>query len=138
MRSIFTALLPGLLLAACGSPPTSPDSGPKLVYPISANVADKIVFDAVKPELKSAPIQPVTSPHMGYKATIISEQDSIAVVAVRIQAQGQLRNGTTVPCFHFEVTHSGASDAGAAAADRIRARIDAAARLEAGGLPIAK
>ena len=134
----IAATLLCLLLTACGSTATSDaDPGPKLVYPISANVADKIVLDAMKPELESATVQRITAPHMGYKATTVAANNSIAVLAFRIPARGQRRSGATVQCFYFEVTPSSGSEVAAAAAERIRIRIDAAARREAGGLPIA-
>ena len=134
----IAAILLCLLLTACGTTaPSDADKGPDLVFPITANVADRILLDAMRPELGSADIVRITAPHMGYKATTVSADNSFAVLAFRIPARGQRRSGATVPCFYFEVDGSSGSADAEAAADRVRTRILAAARREAGALPMA-
>jgi len=133
----IAALLLFLLLTACESTVTEAEPEPQLVYPISANVADSIVLNAIRPEMERATVQRVSAPHMGYKATAVNATDTVAVLAYRIQAVGRRSNGSTTPGFLFDVRHSGDSAKAAAAAKRIRTRILAAAQREAGGLPIA-
>jgi len=128
------ALLLCALAAACTSTGDK-TTEPVLVYPISANDADTIVQNAMRPEFKATAVQRLTAPHMGYKGTLVAAADSIAIRAYRIQAKGQRRDGSTVPGFYFEVSDSGNSEAGASAVERIRTRITAAAKREAGGLP---
>ena len=61
----------------------------------TANVADTIVRDAMRTEFGAAKMQRITAPHMGYKATKVAAEDTLAVLAFRIQAKGARRDGST-------------------------------------------
>ena len=114
-----------------------PDKGAARMYPVSAEVADKLVLVAMKSEFPEGPIAKVEAPFKGYQATLRFALDSHTVVAYAIPAKGRSEKGEVIDGFAFQVSHSGTMPiSGGGKARSVFKRIMHDAALIASPLPL--
>ncbi len=78
-----------------------------VVYPITAEEADRVMAAAMVGEFPGSPISAVALPNKGYVVTIAYLLDSHRISLVAIPSAGIDASGARVPGFAFEVSHQG-------------------------------
>lgn len=131
------------LILLCGCAGTlstvgrSSDKASAQIFPLSTEVANKILATAMAGEFAGSAISRVEFPHNGYQATIRFGLDSHTIVAYMIPAKGRSGTGEVVPGYVFEVSHSGTRLlAGPISASSLFERIVHDATLKASPLPL--
>jgi len=108
------------------------------MFPLTAEVADKVVATAMATVFPGTPVSRVEFPNKGYQAMIRFALDSHTIVAYMIPAKGFDSAGKDVPGFTFEVSHSGTMPlSGSGKASSLFKRIVHDAKLLASPLPLA-
>jgi hypothetical protein len=104
---LLIALLP-LLLSCCSGQISNTSLGTwGIMYPITADEADRVMAQAMVGEFPGSPISGVTLPNRGYVVTISWGLDSHRISVVAIPATGIDANGNRLQGFSFEVSHQG-------------------------------
>lgn len=99
-----------LALAGCaGQISNSQANSPTgaVVYPISADDADRVIGQAMVETFPGTPISAVALPNKGYTATIRLLLDSHQITATAIPAAGVDAQGARVNGYSFDVSNSG-------------------------------
>ena len=140
LRTALT--IAALTLAGCSGMHSTLSQGPNrpapLVYPMTAEQADKVVAQAMAGEFAGSPVSRVEFPNKGYQGMMRFALDSHTIAAYSIPAKGRAADGAGVDCFAFEVNHSGTmAISGSARASKVFRRINDNARLIAEPLPLA-
>ena len=138
MVSVFVVLS---TLVGCSSS-RSTAAGPggpaeAVMFPLSAEQADKIIASAVAAEFPGKPVSRVEFPNKGYQVTIRFALDSHTIVATMIPAKGRKPDGEVAEGFVFEVNDSGTMViSGRRRASKLFKRINERARVAAQPLPL--
>lgn len=131
------ALLPALLivfLAGCAGTAGPVNDGGGKVYALSAEMADRLLLDAMLTEIPRADITPGSGDFPAYTGHVQWDADRDTITAIARPAIGRLRQGGQVMGFVFEVQHSGTAPAsGVPMARRILAKVEADATLTGSG-----
>jgi len=100
-----------LMLAGCAGTLSSLKMGPNestaMVFPISAEVADRLVVSALIRKCPNEVISRVEFPNKGYSIMIFMGLDHHRIIVFYIPAQGRNTAGEIVDGFAFEVDHQG-------------------------------
>lgn len=113
MNSInrVASVLSVCILAGCSGQVSNSDAGipaaQNVVYPISAEAADRVIGQAMIAAFPEEPISPVSLPNRGYSSTIRFALDSHRVSAMAVPGTGQEPDGSKVSGYSFRVTHAG-------------------------------
>jgi hypothetical protein len=98
-------------LAACSGQQSNTSlttgGGTGIMYPISAEEADRVMATAMVGEFPGSAISAISLPNKGYIVTIGYLLDSHRISMVAIPATGLDTVGGRVPGFSFEVSHQG-------------------------------
>lgn len=99
------------VLAGCSGQVSNSDtaspSNRDVVYPISADEADRVLGQAMLSAFPDEPISPVSLPNKGYSSTIRFVLDTHRVSAMAVPGTGVEPNGNRVAGYSFQVTHAG-------------------------------
>jgi hypothetical protein len=97
-------------LAGCSGKTSNLDAknpAGQIVYPITAEEADRVVSQAMVATFPDTPIVPVAVPNKGYTVTIQFLMDSHRITATAVPATGQEPNGLKVSGYAFDVSDYG-------------------------------
>lgn len=86
---------------------TAQGAAGNVVYPISADEADRVLGQAMLAAFPDEPISSVSLPNRGYSSTIRFALDSHRVSAMAVPGFGRATDGSKVSGFSFQVTHAG-------------------------------
>lgn len=112
IRSAVTAVL-FLLLTSCSNTlsSTAPgQAGSEHVYLLSEQIAQRLMYAAMKSEVAEKDISVLPLPELGYKSSIQwgADRDTITISAKTMKGQ---QNGKTVAGYVFYAKHSGTAPA---------------------------
>lgn len=79
----------------------------QIVYPLSADEADRALVRAMASAFPGAAVSPVDVPNRGYTTTISFLLDSDRITATAVPNDGIIPSGAKVSGFSFAVFHSG-------------------------------
>jgi len=97
MKPLFPLLaliMLGLGLSACAGAGSGWAKSPKVVFPITAEEADKVMYDAMIDEFGVASIHRVSYPQAGYRYA--------ETMIKRVQTQGRTESGEVVTGYAFQ------------------------------------
>jgi len=105
-----------LMLAGCAGTLSSLKMGPNestaVIFPVSSEVADRLVVSAMIRKCPNEIISRVEFPNKGYQLMLYIGLDHHRIIAFYIPAQGRNAEGEIVPGFIFEVDHQGTTARG--------------------------
>lgn len=99
---IALAILPGCQTATSTLDARSP--GGRIMYPITAEEADAVLYRALRSTAPEASVTAVTEPNKGYVAVINKDRRSYTYNASAVPAVGLRPDGTRVAGYAFEVS----------------------------------
>lgn len=117
MKSIkfFSILLLAMLLSACVSnritanlaEDTTDSTMPSVMYPITADQADKIIIKSMVMQFGEVDLVSIAAPYKGYRAEMRWLLDKQYLTGRMIPAQGIRADGSIADGYVFEVSDSG-------------------------------
>ena len=102
LATLFALVLPG-----CGKPASNLDVkglGGRIMYPITADEADAVLYRALRSTAPEADVTAVAEPNKGYVAVINKDRRSYTYTASAVPAIGLKPDGTRVDGYAFEVS----------------------------------